>query len=496
MSDQNIPTPQEQLRREITAEEFIKIWKGEYEGVEGYSEFYRREYSSNTLTVVFDGYKIIPGLEVSTIADLTHIKIINTSAEYFNIYNSKVKSIEIIGAYIESVHIRNSSTRAITIGNTKIYDLSIVRSATGSFDVWGSSNINELYILETELYSFIIDKSIISEIRINKSYTPYVYLVHLMNECKSFVATDVTINEFKLNIAINYQITIHKDSIGSTIGDLDFMKCLFPKDASLNISDTNIGSIRFHSFLNSGVIILNNIKPATSIKQFILDSIGLPILDEDINERKFKYEFIKNRSVVELINSDLGNTQFIGCDLASFDRFIFKNSKMATVFLADTKLPHRNAITTTDGANLNEQRRLVLSQFKKIYEGQGDMVRAAEYRAEEMEVYRSQLSKRNKLGTWLILSLSHFTSSYGQSIWRPIFWLFCGHYLLFMWALGEEAFGKCTFQEIIYSFFYLMNPIHQYIFKNDWTILIDACMRIWSSYMIYNFIRASRRFIK
>ncbi|MEZ4932516.1 MAG: hypothetical protein R2788_10400 [Saprospiraceae bacterium] len=41
--NQTTSTPEPANRRKMSAEEFIKIWKGEYEGVEGYEEFYRRE---------------------------------------------------------------------------------------------------------------------------------------------------------------------------------------------------------------------------------------------------------------------------------------------------------------------------------------------------------------------------------------------------------------------------------------------------------------------
>lgn len=139
---------------------------------------------------------------------------------------------------------------------------------------------------------------------------------------------------------------------------------------------------------------------------------------------------------------------------------------------------------------------MALGQFKKIYENQGNSVNGSEYHAQELEVYKRQLKFFDKPGTWLIIQLSSITSDFGQNIWKPLASLLAVHYWLYMWAVGVEAFRLEKSMEIIYYYFYLANPIHQYIFCNDWTIIIDILMRIWSSYMVYNFIRASRRFIK
>lgn len=467
----NFPILQDGSRLSIDAEEFIKIWKGDYLDNESYSSYYRKE--EHNIQVGFTNVDIRGSVIIANL-DIKHeLSFFNVRCDHIEFINVRVNGAIFITANttIESIEISSKSALGFIFIQSSKIDLIKVDSSYGGNLKIDKSVIGKIFLFNDSLFSEInAHNTVLEEIQLLKSNTRSIILSKLNRNSSGLYIKGGEVDILSLDLNNAYHTIIEKyEGKRSSIQKIYLTSAAFASSVYFQISDTNVQDLYINSFINNGIIIFNNVAAKKTLN---------------------------TTTTLQIVNSDLGNLQFIGCDLTGFGKFEYKNSKMASVFLADTILPHRSAITTSYDADLKEQLRLALSQFKKIYEGQGDIVRAAEYRAEEMEVYRSQLSKRNKLGTWLILSLSHFTSSYGQSIWRPIFWLFCGHYLFFMWALGEEAFGKCTFQEIIYSFFYLMNPIHQYIFKNDWTILIDACMRIWSSYMVYNFIRASRRFIK
>ncbi|MEZ5017677.1 MAG: hypothetical protein R2800_11535 [Flavipsychrobacter sp.] len=528
MSDTPTQPAQERPRKEISAEEFIKIWKGEYKGVAGYEEFYQEKHDQEF--VVFKGYKVIgelvieeetlPNIELfniltsffcikySTIGDCS---ISDSEVDLFNIYNSETQNINILHSIINGFFFFTSTIGNFNITDSKIGDI-ITFGSTIGYHLFSNTKFKDIVITScTTGYLKIIEKAIVRTISIEKSEVPSISLYgevcitsielkDLTTQSNIFEMQDSSIRSLYLQLDKPYTVKVKKNEFPTGITILNINESLFTSETYILISDIYINQLRVNSLINNGTIIFNNIKPVKEV-----------LINKNISKTNKEYNHsVHTKSQLSIKNSDLGNTQFIGCDLASFDKFEFKNSKMAQVFLADTSLPHRNKITTTGDANKNEQRHLALSQFKKIYEGQGDMVRAADFRAQEMEVYRSQLKPIKQFGTWLILSFSFLTSNYGNSIWRPLFWLFCVHYLLFMLALGFNAFDFDTLtntQEItngyyfleqkVYAFFYLMSPLRKvYLFKYDWTILIDLMMRVWSSYMIYNFIRASRRFIK
>lgn len=492
----------------------------------------------------------IGNMHISRNSKLKQLKTNNSTIKNLQIRSSETGTIDTNSTEINSFYIQDSKTSYISFWNQLIDNFTLYNSNIKSLHITDNSrisllnaNFNTLFEGEISIYQSICYQIILYNVKINSHLKIFtnsdIGTIAIANNSlidrvwihgkvnifriqlfKAFIANilisgDVIVGELLLNdLDVNSEsLNIHSSRIGlldfklihaykiwittsSIINVLNIENTIL-QGGYVQVSDTSINEVNIVSFINHGTIIFNNIRPIIELTQFELNNDNNVIRHEQGEEKgKLKLEQVERESELNIINSDLGNTQFIGCDLASFKNFEFRNSKMASVFLADTLLPHKNNISTTDGANKNEQRRLALSQFKKVYEGQGDMVRAAEFRAEEMEVYREQLVKKEKFGTWLILSFSYYTSNYGQSIWLPLAALLVIHYWLFMWALGVGAFEFHYPKELIYHFFYLANPIRGYEFRNDWTIIIDILMRVWSSYMVYNFIRASRRFIK
>jgi len=560
-------TPEEQLspKKEITAEEFIKIWKGEYKGVKGYDHY----YIDNKVSII--GHKIIDDVQIVD-TTLMDIGLENTFFKRsITINKSIIQEIRINNSRLNYLYLADCSNvnLSITIEKSSIRGIQLIDSTISSFlmaNVYGMFNISLqkvdirlIYITECTLSSFSTYNSQIDKIDISQSASRNILFDNV--EVKSELYINKQSNLGNINI-LNHS-TIEKmwlrDSVtsprihfkestikkalfgkGTTIGvlfinsltsagssidihcaiidklkidtdnpckvfvtgevsdrtiinELILKHTVMPGDMHLNISDTDINNICFDSFVNSGRIIFNNIRPATDIKIFqTTEEFNEPVRKDS---GEYVYENITLGSIVEITNSDLGNTQFIGCDLDLFDDFVFENSKILNVFIADTFLPKKENINKEYPKDY-EQQRLILNQFKKIFENQGDSVRASEYHAQELDVYKKQLRFKEKPWTWLILWLSSITSDFGQNIWKPLASLLTVHYWLYMWTLGVNAIDIKNCQEVIHYYFYLANPLHQYIFCNDWTIIIDILMRIWSSYMIYNFIRASRRFIK
>jgi len=153
------------------------------------------------------------------------------------------------------------------------------------------------------------------------------------------------------------------------------------------------------------------------------------------------------------------------------------------------------------------KKRETLRQLKYALSKQGDTINEQKFHALEMTSYNYTLSWRRNFWTKFIIWFSHTFSDFGQSISKPLFGLLIGHFVLFSTLVLCGVLAPLHFS-IRYSttegfwrgfnqYFVLINPFR----KSDETfqggfIIIDLIMRIWASYMVYNIIRASRRFIK
>lgn len=149
--------------------------------------------------------------------------------------------------------------------------------------------------------------------------------------------------------------------------------------------------------------------------------------------------------------------------------------------------------------------REVYRQLKFVSQKHADVINEQKFHSREMRAHNRSLHPIKDFFTKLIIKFSYWFSDYGQSYMRPIFWLLIGHYVLFSIASSSGVFKPIQFHwhfelpsaNVFYEYFRLLNPLRRpdETFKG-YSIIIDIVMRIWSSYMIYNIIRATRRFIK
>ena len=562
MSDQI----QEQPRKEITAYEFIRIWRGDYKNAEAYNNFYVYDnydtyvrfrncdiigkvaiISENLPSIRFENC-LVERVLITTRSNIASIILSESSVvEHFlikgvsevkgiSIHNSVIKNgVSVVeNSKLESIGIDNasrgssiylngeSSIRSIVVkGKSQISGITIQMNSTiDMISISGESVMNDLrsdgnselrkillYDKSKCNYITIQSDSIISElfisggvvlnsITISKSTVKKILMrwkVRLYRltleqigvESEKLQIEGCTISKTKFDFNISYDIQIKgymeeemELPIRSKIYDLDLTGSSFHKDSLVQIADTDINSICFDSFINRGKVIFNGIQPIYNFKEYVLSGDW----PKRNNENNFLFEEVKNdNSSFEIVNSDLGDTQFISCDIDDFHEFEFENSKMEDVFIAGTVLPevkHINREYDSKPDRLSQQR-LAASQFKKIFERQGDTVKANRFRAEELRIYQEQINPLRHFGTWLVLGLSNETSSFGQSIWRPIFWLLCGHYLLFMLAIGVNAFEWHETKELPYYFLYLANPIRAYIFSKGLDFIdrhTNACL--------------------
>jgi len=287
-------------------------------------------------------------------------------------------------------------------------------------------------------------------------------------------------------------------------------------DVSLVLEDFSINHIGINKFRN--------------IKSFKILNI-IPFNTED------------SPSLFEIADSYLGKAEFYSVDFSSFEEVRILDTHLAECSFVNVKWPEiidpfvnkysnqkegekrlRNKLAAVaftrkvtekwkleidnDILEYHSNRREIFRQLKQAYSKQGDLINEQKFHELELLAYNKSLTWRRYFFTKLIINLSNYFGRFGQDVRSPLVGLLLGHLLFFGVLLLGGALSPLHFTIAnsnsegfwlaFNKYFNLINPLRKsddQIFKGGW-VLIDLLIRIWASYMIYNIIRASRRFIK
>lgn len=265
------------------------------------------------------------------------------------------------------------------------------------------------------------------------------------------------------------------------------------KNAELYLENLKVNSLNIYRFRNESKLRIQNITPNR--------------LSDD------------NDSELVIYDSHLGKSEFYELDLIAFKDVIIHDSFLVDCYFVNIDWPKN--IEPTGGKYISDKDKTIAdlsSYYKKKKENyrqlkyalskQGDIVGEHYFHGLEMNAYNNTLKGSWKnFGTKAILFLSILTSDFGQSLWKPFRSLILFNWVLFIiMIVGYKynnyviAFTTVNWKitlDALAELLRLTNPLH----RNDpeftgVLLIIDIAMRIWSSYMIYNIIRATRRFIK
>lgn len=276
------------------------------------------------------------------------------------------------------------------------------------------------------------------------------------------------------------------------------------KDAYLSIENCLVQKISIAKFRNEGAIRLSRIKgKATSTKSEV------QVIESYLGKAEFYVVDFKSFDLININDAHLVDCSFVNIKWKHDIRSYTSDLVQSQIDLID-KLEEKKLFTHVRMnirkpqfiSDYYRRNREVYRQLKYALQKQGSIVHEHVYHAKEMRAHNNALFWHQHPFTKLVIKMSYWFSNFGQSMWRPIWALFTGHYFMYMLAIGVGGIKLNNYKigwinDYIYNYFYLISPLH----KSDdifcgWTIIIDILMRIWSSYMIYNIIRASRRFIK
>jgi hypothetical protein len=289
----------------------------------------------------------------------------------------------------------------------------------------------------------------------------------------------------------------------------------FAVDATLTIEDIWVNKLSIHRYKNEKGLRLINIKGLESEEKTEFSIYGSSLGKAEIYSVDFKS--FENFYIVD---SQLTDCSFVNVkwkfDIRAFKGSMAHKTEEEKILNDKISLIEENDYKTYNKIQDLKHDKDVKAYYSKARENyrqlkyalskQGDIINEQKFHSKEMQAYNRTLSLIANLETKLIVKLSYWFSDFGQSITRPFAALLIGHWILLMILIyfgGIENLNlsishitKDGLETGFTNYLKLINPLRKTDDFSGSALAIDLLMRIWSSYMLYNIIRASRRFIK
>lgn len=237
-----------------------------------------------------------------------------------------------------------------------------------------------------------------------------------------------------------------------------------------------------------------------------------------------------NSSLLVIFKTDLSKVTFNGFDLNGFVTVNISETNISDAVFNNTKWPRQiysfslvlerdliNGLLRLDELNawlpwqISKETREDHSNIRNVYRQlklasskQGDIVSEQFFHGKEMNAYYKSINWGTNLWTKAVLILSKVTSNFGQSFILPLLFLLLSSAIcaFLVWvAMGspkDELYmnsGYWVSEILRYA-----NPLRKiseyHTHQCNYIYAIDTLSIVPSSYLIYNIIRATRRFVR
>lgn len=462
------------------------------------------------------------------------LRVFITSTRKIIINNCTAETIEISGAkekFVSEVQIIGSSTKVdkLKIDGEFYIDKVVINGITGltkgtmqlncsTLDIHNSEGINYLVMFgevkrqidfkNCRDMKFIKVRDIkVERMEFSDSNDLQVY----------FESTDVKYINFNRCVSTSIETAyLTAEHFGLNVGS--YKKVLFDHDCNFNFSATpitdelTIDSLTFHG-AKPRKDRTQKIESA-KIKELVFDALHNDALIQFLNCE------ISNQ--LTIYRSNLGKFQFTNVELDESCRIDLLDSNISDVHfnsfkwnrsykLFETFDPYNQVRYETQNNFLHSLRESY-RQLKANYLKNGNKIEALEFQRGELDVHlkilhQKQFTFRN-FGNYLIVATNKWFSDFGQNIWKPVFFLFGFHLLIFniILFLNQELQIRAEWPidwnmtlKGISLYFQTLLPTHSTEIRvgNDSVSIAgfwDFAARIFSGYFIFYFISASRKY--
>lgn len=423
--------------------------------------------------------KSTSGLRINKCTFSKHISNNNTEGGIFSMTSCAFKYVELTGlsskldgvkAPLKSIKFKDLKTDELTINNIYVDELIIDCKGNSIQKIKISNSIITTLIIkgneyeDIELSSLTVDGQIQIDSQFKKftltgkSIVPSEQPPYYISRILFSVSSQTNKGKYLFRDALIHKLEIY----GVNNNSILFKSC------SINI-------INIRDFANPGDLSLHNI--------------------DKINE-------------IHIENSSMGKAELLDVDLSKPAVSKIVSSNILDVVLIDTIFPDvLTANTQTDFKGIRDAFR----QLKLASGKQGNRIQELKYEAFEMESYKRDKNAIKTLDEKAILLFNKLTNNHGQNWLIPlleILILTIPAFMLIKLQLGYTfVFGSISAIDFGQYLEFAFNPLHNFItiFGEDKTIssdrlgiarLIDVAAKIVSGLLIFQLIRAFRKYVK
>ena len=217
---------------------------------------------------------------------------------------------------------------------------------------------------------------------------------------------------------------------------------------------------------------------------------------------------IDNINEIHIEDSSMGKAEFLDVDLSKPAVAKIISSNISDIILIDTVFPDvLMGNSKTDFKSIRDAFR----QLKLASGKQGNRIQELKYEASEMEAYKQDNSAIKTLDEKAILLFNKLTNNHGQNWLMPLLEILIftiPAFMLIKLQMGYTfVFGYISAGDFGQYLEFAFNPLHNFIilFGEDKTIssdklgiarLIDVAAKIVSGLLIFQLIRAFRKYVK
>jgi hypothetical protein len=311
------------------------------------------------------------------------------------------------------------------------------------------------------------------------------------------------IGEYLLNQTIgDFVLFCKSNEVGNIIArEQNFEKVHISgsnKGSKFDFENIKCNVVTIDSFINEGSLNFYGIEPLNKTSQ----NRYFQIVNSNLEKAQFFRASFANYKELIIIDSFVTDCIFIGCKWGNNIRAL-RGIGYGTF---EKSLKTKRKITLAETPAIKEAYR----QLKISMSKHSDKIQENRFYSEELNYHNKTMAWtmpwENQFWDKLILYASNIFSNYGQNFGKSLFWLLFGHLAFFILAISLGVFESlhinvcdptsAGFEDAFEKYFIYINPIRRPESSfSGYLIFLDLLMRIWASYMIYNLIRTSRRFI-
>ncbi|MDF2380513.1 hypothetical protein JMG10_03465 [Nostoc ellipsosporum NOK] len=324
----------------------------------------------------------------------------------------------------------------------------------------------------------------------------------LLSQC--FVLDEISLNFLDTGILLSIQKVIAKD-----------IKVIFfeLKETAVNIYQVSSLTfiISFPSISFTKKLAISEIIAKRLELKYLRNPAANTIYLTKFDVRTFRLESIHNEGLLsfntivpdsapvgifQIMNCYMGKSEFCNIRFNEFTNFEISNSQIQEIIPINVRWNFDERAYR----DIEPDYRLeVFRQFKMISVKNMDKISQFQFERMEIEQYNQQLDWRKDFGDWFVLKTNRLSNYHGQDWQLPITWLLFSSFLFYTllnFATNFDCYHIGNYLNFLLPFHSLSDvtcsngPV-----LNAWAKFWDILQRLFSSYFIFQFLRAFRKYV-